>query len=411
MGERTLDLSRWLERLRGILLSGAVLFKVISTECARASPTILGWVVLCFFLVHPAFARENIVPGSRYVSARGAAMGDAFLPMGREASSALFYNPAIFGKLRGVAFEAANLSGYGNFNVLSALGGNVFSVPQLAVIAPTLAATPETFVSAGTTLAPTFLFGRFGFGVLINGEIGAQANNNGAYRYRTLKQVIPSFGFGFPFFKGRLRVGYSLQWVNQANGDITQQQASDLDYNTGLFEGAGLSHMLGVAFKLGNGYFPEVNIVARNIGGLRFSSNTVLPLATTSVGTPAPESMTIDVSLSTDFSKAKNNKTAPSLFPGKTGKKGVNPTWVVQLRDLTNTSNTPIDARFATGVEIPTGNWAFRAGWGTGYPSAGLGYVSKNFEFGLTWYSEDIGQTYHELQDMRVLLQFQLSFR
>ena len=52
------------------------------------------------------------MPGARYLSARGAALGDAMLPWGDDGASGLFYNPASLGKIRNTKldYRAARIS-------------------------------------------------------------------------------------------------------------------------------------------------------------------------------------------------------------------------------------------------------------------------------------------------------------
>jgi hypothetical protein len=51
-----------------------------------------------------------------------------------------------------------------------------------------------------------------------------------------------------------------------------------------------------------------------------------------------------------------------------------------------------------------------RAGWGSGYPSLGLGLKRANGgELSLTWYSEEIGSGYHSIRDLRYLFQYQVK--
>ena len=57
-------------------------------------------------LALPGWASEaNSVPGSRYMSGRAAAMGDAFLPLADDGASAVFYNPSAIARLKDPRFE------------------------------------------------------------------------------------------------------------------------------------------------------------------------------------------------------------------------------------------------------------------------------------------------------------------
>ena len=82
---------------------------------------------------------------------------------------------------------------------------------------------------------------------------------------------------------------------------------------------------------------------------------------------------------------------------------------VVEQRDLTNSSGMPIMARLVGGLEYSfRGRFFLRAGYGSGYPSAGLGLEQPKSAFAFTWYSEELGSGYHAERDARFLLQFQV---
>src|SRR4051794_19780929 len=96
-----------------------------------------GWVI------EDASAREDLVPGSRYTSGRGAAMSDAFLPLGDDGASGLFYNPAILPRLKKPQFEAINMSMYANTDYMSIINySSFFKVQGLEGFAPALQKDP-----------------------------------------------------------------------------------------------------------------------------------------------------------------------------------------------------------------------------------------------------------------------------
>src|SRR4051794_27586965 len=78
-----------------------------------------------------ANARQNLIPGSRYMSARAAALGDALLPLGDDVASGLFNNPAVLGKIRKTEVEPLNLSLYGNSGYASVIDINFYKVINL----------------------------------------------------------------------------------------------------------------------------------------------------------------------------------------------------------------------------------------------------------------------------------------
>src|SRR4051794_13358195 len=97
----------------------------------------LGVLAFSFLLAEKSsLARWDLVPGSRYTSARAAAMGDAFLPLGEDGSAGLFYNPATLAKPTPTTLEIFNLSLYGNLNYLGSLDGNFYKITNLSGFLP-----------------------------------------------------------------------------------------------------------------------------------------------------------------------------------------------------------------------------------------------------------------------------------
>lgn len=356
---------------------------------------------LSFLVLHEegAWARMNIVPGSRYTSGRGAAMGDAFIPIADDGAGALFYQPAAIGKVRGPQAEPFNFSFYGNDQFGSLVGiktaTNIYKVTSLSSFLPTLQQNPGKFASIGASVAPMFYMRQIAFGVLMQNQMGAQVNQDGTVHYKSLYQAIPTFGTALRLASGIVRLGYSLQWVNQASGDFNNIPATTdpMGYNQRLAQGTAISHNLGFALTLPFRYLPSLNVVARNVLSAKFTEFSLFPLARNHVGVPPTEPMTLDASF--------------SIQP-KAGLGGYF-NWVFEYRDLTNTSKTPYMARIAPGVEFSfRDNFFLRGGFGGGYPSAGIGLRKKGGEFAITWYSEDIGPTYHSHRDIRFMIHYQV---
>ncbi len=83
---------------------------------------------------------------------------------------------------------------------------------------------------------------------------------------------------------------------------------------------------------------------------------------------------------------------------------------VGEYRDMTDTSDISYLGRINFGAEFALRDSIFlRGGWGSGYPSAGIGVKQKKGEISLTWYSEELGTTYHALRDQRFLLQYSVK--
>ncbi len=341
------------------------------------------------------WARQDVVPGSRFTSARGAALGDAFLPLGEDGLSALFYNPAIVGKFKKASFDAVTLQLHINNNYAAGIDQNFYNVINLPNFTSTLSNHVGDFMGVGAGLGTAFYTRGFAIGVLYQNQFLAAQDSNGNIQIKSLYQLIPAISTGIRLADGIFRLGYSVQWVNQAVGNnIVNPATTNFGYSVNIAQGSGFSHNLGVALTLPTTYLPSFNIVARNVLNTSYSSFSLIPFTTSSSGTPATDPMTLDASLSIE----------PKLGRGAT----LN--MVFELRDITNQSNISLMGRAATGIELDFRNrFALRAGWGSGYPSLGIGVMSNKSQFSFSWYSEEIGTGYLNIRDIRYMVQFQVK--
>jgi hypothetical protein len=354
----------------------------------------MRWFAILLLAAAPAWGREDVVPGSRYTSARSAAMGDAFLPLADDGASSLFYNPAGIGRVKGKLVEPLNLALHANSGYASSFSTDFYQFPSLSSYLPRLQANVGTPIGAGMAVAPSFAMRGFVFGALLQSSFRAEANADGTITYRSRYQLIPSAGVGARFAGGIVRMGYVLQWVHQTVGIVrTQQTDPNLGWNQGLAQGSALSHNIGFSMTLPVAYLPSLNAVVRNFLNARYSTFSLLPMGKNTTGAPAYDPMTIDASASIQ----------PKLGAGAY----VN--LVLSVRDLTNQSNLGYMKRGAFGMEFSFRDVIFlRGGWGSGYPNAGLGLRRKKGEFSLAWTSEDVGTSAQSEQDTRFLLQYQV---
>jgi hypothetical protein len=325
-------------------------------------------------------------------------MGDAYLPLAdSEGASALFYNPASLAKIRSFKPEFMNLKIHANSVLGSSFGLNANPVkfPSLSGFSSVLQeeANSGKWFGGGLDFAPTFSFRGLGVGVLVSSDFLAKSEN-GSIRYKSKYQVIPAIGGALRFASGILRVGYTLQWVNQASGDVTVSAgSSSLGYNEGIQKGSGISHNLGVALTLPYTYLPAFNLVARNVLGLRYSLRSLVPLAQNSSGTLGDEPMSLDAAVSI----------SPRLGSGAFMN------LILQYKDIQNTCGMPVLGRLSLGTELSFRDTFFlRGGWGSGYPSAGFGFRHKRAELSFGWHSEEIGAGYRDQRDMRYSFNYQV---
>ncbi len=325
------------------------------------------------------FAREHPIPGSRFETVRGAAVSDALFAFVDD-GTALLYNPAGLGKVRGNRIEPLHAQIHGNFGYFSMLDRNFLSKGSLSAWTPLLAAKPGTQTSAGYSVFPNFVFKGIGIGLLYQNSVIARSSEDGqSVSYSSRNELVPTLGFSLRFASGVARLGYSLQWVNAGigSGSVPVGSAATASYREGLSAGSGFSHNAALALTIPASYLPSLNIVARNIGGLRYtSSSTLLPLANNSTSVPGDESMSFDVGLSLE----------PKLGAGATG------SLAFTYRDVTRTSSSDLLTRFAMGGEYVFRQlFAFRAGYSAGFATFGAAILSRRGELSLAWYNQFTG--------------------
>jgi hypothetical protein len=370
------------------------------TRPIHNSPRALGGVFLFGLLVLAAFPVSALatggdrIPGSRYVSGRGAALGDAYIGIADTVADSLFYNPAGLGRLQGASFEPINAQIQANDKLSSNLGTDFYKFQKLSSYESNLSKNPHTNPGGGFAILPAFGYKGFGFGALYQSRLMAETDGTNI-RYRTNYQFIPSAGYGIKLASGVLRIGYVLQYVNQASGDVsTPATNTNAGWSEGIAQGKGFSHNLGMALTLPYMYQPSINVVARNIAGLHLTGTPMEVSAKNPSGSIPDEKMSLDSSLGF-LTKISAGWSLSSQFA---------------YRDATNSSGTSLISHFAAGLEFTAADRIFlRAGFGSRYPSAGLGLRTSRAEVNFAWFSEDLGSGSTPIRDMRYL--FQTIFR
>lgn len=341
-----------------------------------------------FALTHDGLAAPSdpLIPGSRYQSAVAAAMGEAYLPLNEDVSAGLFYNPAGLGRVLSPTYEVVNFSFFGNTTYFGKLGTTTYDPTSLSS-SNSVISNSGKMSGTGAQFVSAVGFPLFSFGILASTELGSMTNADSSLSYRSLYQIIPTVGRGWSFYGGIVRIGYSLQWVNKAQGSPTVTAADTLGYNQYLNQGSGFSHNAGIEFAVPLSLLPTASIVVRNIAGVHYSSFNMYSFSPSSVGTPASEKMTVDLAM--------------SIHPRP---RGAQLHFVIEGRDMTNTTGTLVINHFSAGAEWGMGGKFFlRAGARGVQPSGGMGWRNKKSEMSMTFYTEKLETL---LSDSRILFQY-----
>lgn len=351
-------------------------------------------IIIFFVFAANTFAREDRVPGARWTSGRGAAMGDAIIGAADDGATALFYNPAGLGSVRHFYVEPMNITILVNKDALNNLGvtqmAKVFNLNKLSI---TLHDNPAMRPGAGVSYFPNFVFRGLAFGMLFQSRNAAQYTEEGKIHYRTRWELIPTAGIGLRLAGGIIKLGYSIQYVNSAVGDMsTTYTGKNISYFDGIAQGSALSHNLGFIMALPTAYLPRFSAVARNMGGARYRSTSLMKVAKNPSGPPPTEKMSIDASI--------------GLEPRVTHKTKLNMNF--EYRDATNTSGTPLAMRAAIGLELGLNDFFFlRTGMAGGYPTFGLGIRRPHADINFTYYSESLSKRFRGPKEAIYMFQYQ----
>jgi hypothetical protein len=340
-----------------------------------------------------AFAREGTIPGSRYMPSKAEGMGDAFMPLADDGATSLYMNPAGLALLKEFNLEIFNVQLGANKDFTRTANLNAYKFSNLNNYKEALRGQQDgPYPGAGFVFAPSVSYPGIAIGGLYQVKLAAKAAHDQIY-YRSLYQFVPAIGIGHTLAQGIVRIGYSLQWVNQLSGNTKADINSDVGFNKNIQKGSGFSHNFGLALTIPYTYVPQFNVVVRNIGKMNFMPTAILPNAADSVaGVPKDERMSIDTSLSMDYKIG--NLTRLDLS--------------VVNRDITGTSYTSLMTRLAMGARIRLfGLFDASVGYSSGYPAAGFGIVRSRGEFYMSWYTEEMGDSFRQHKNEKFTIQYQ----
>ena len=355
-----------------------------------------------FWFSSTALARSYLYPEARYVSPEGEALSGITVPLTDEAGNNLMNNPAGLAKVSGYRAEPLNMSFQMNSNSVSNLTASQLHSFSLGGLTSTMNLAANNNVPFGVGFSNMSAFSWNGFGIGILAQEFSRAQSDGTnVKTQVVSQMIPTAGYAFGLARNIIRIGYSLQYVNQTEGTATQTSNSSATFLSGLQKGSGLSHNVSINFAFPFSYRPTFSFMVRNIGGVTYSSTSLWPRGTGVTGAPANEPMTIDMAF--DF-MVRITGTVKSHF-------------FFQYEDFSSQSSIPnIFDRLKTGFDLSLSpSFVFRAGM-TGLMQLSAGGVAQ-FSFGaaLKGESSEIGIAYYNepnplgaLWDTRYALQYKI---
>ncbi len=339
-------------------------------------------------------ARPYYYPQVRYVGSSSESMGGGVLSNTDELGNAMMNNPAGLARFKGFRAEPLNLNFSMNSNLVSNVGTALLGSTTLGGISSTMNSNTSSPFGLGGSNLTAFSWGGVAVGFLWQEHSRAISDGTTA-SYQAVSQFIPTIGYGFGLARNIIRVGYSLQYVNETSGTATATSDSSASYLSGLSKGSGLSHNVSINFSLPFTYLPSLSVIARNLGGLHFTGSRLLSRGTNFSGTLASENMSVDASFDFLVKITSNLKTH----------------WYLEYRDLGNHVSFPsYFERINMGVDLALNrSISFRGGMtGIANFSAGLGYRSENGEINLAYYKEKSPFSYGDSWDTRYALQYKV---
>ncbi len=341
-----------------------------------------------------ALANPYQYPGIRYVSPLSESLGGVTIPLADEIGNSLFNNPAALARNTKFKAEYLNL----NIDANSTVVGNISSglkMIGLGGLTSSLNANTNTSYAAGFGNLTALSWGGLGVGLLIQDRVRAYSDGTNVH-YETISQLIPAAGYGLALARGVVRLGYSLQFVNLATGTAQSVSDSSASFMSGLSAGKALAHTASVNFVFPFAYIPTVSVVARNLGGVHYSSGALLSRAKSPSGVPSDEAMSIDAAFSFMVRISGSLKS----------------NWYIQYKDLTNSVSVPVLEKLNVGVDFNLSpNVSIRTGMTSTQFSAGIGYRSQASEINLAYYHDQNPFTNVAYWDTRYALQYKVFFQ
>jgi len=358
-------------------------------KASFTSMMVLGLSALC---IEAAHAQTAIYPAIRYLSPYSQSLGGVSLPLSDDIGNSLFNNPAGLARSGKFKAEFLNLDADLGGATLGAIGTGMTGLGGMST---TLNQNPNVTYTEGFSNLTALSWGGFGVGILYQDRVRAYSDGTDAH-YDTLQDFIPAVGYGLSLARGVIRLGYSLQYINEASGTASSVSNNTASFLSGLNQGHGFSSTASVNFVFPYMYLPTFSLVGRNIGGLHFTNGSMMTGATNVSGLPSDQETSIDAGFNWTVRLSNSLKSY----------------WFVEYDDVTDTVSLPIFEKIRFGVELDlTQSFNVRAGTTGAQFSGGIGFKSESSEINVTLYRDRSEFPANGYWDTRYALQYKVFFK
>ncbi len=314
--------------------------------------------------------------------------------MSDEIGNSLFNNPAALARNTLFRAEYLNL----NLDINSGIAGNMLGstgATSLGGFTTTLNKNPNVLYGLGGGNLTAFSWGGLAVGVLVQERNRAYSDGTQVH-YQTTSQIIPAIGYGIGLARGVLRLGYSLQLVNEASGVTQSASDSSAAYLKGISSGMGLSHTASVNFVFPFQYLPTFSLLARNAMGTSFSRAPLFKRADSPAGSPPDQPASYDAAF--NFMLRVSGPVKANLY--------------VQFKDILGATSTALLDRISAGLDASISRAvSFRVGAMGTRLAGGIGYRSQSSEINLAYYKDPCPFTNIAADDTRFALQYKVFFQ
>lgn len=341
--------------------------------------TFIALLVLTSMQARAEIGFEDATNPEFAVSGRALAMGNAFIAKVDDPSS-VFYNPAGLGTIRKTTFHLSNFHAETNKGWMQATtGGKAGDVPSTFPKGFSLDGTREVLLQNRKRIAhsrfhlmPNMTTRYFSIGYLYSKQTRAYMDegDSALFEYAKRTDSGPFWALNLSLFGGIMKFGITGLWLqrDEAFGDVDKDTTINLqkqDYKSGK----SWQFVSGFKFTLPIVWLPTVALKMNNTFANDFST------AQGSAGPPEEIKQSIDAGFSLTPQIGRVMRVHMEL----------------NFKDCTDEhSDVSTGRKITAGIELDIKRTVFlRFGYGDGFGSAGIGFMTQKLQFDLTTYAVD----------------------